>query len=463
MLGSRELWRDLARHSVAGSISVRYGKRLMKPAWLAAVALPLLCTSLLYPQENPSTTPATSNPSPDAKAAAAPAAQDTAPAANAAAPARKDAEIVGKTSGKGEDLGEAELKARLTGRPLFLRGLWLGEDLHFNMNGDLVGQSPKGSFTLCGVFVDKVRVTKKTIELEGVRFGVHFEGEAPWEQQATSFDRIQITPKKKHQLIVIDRQLVIIPKKKKGLFGIGGKDGTDAKDVKNGSSGKKEDGSAGSAGDEEVASGKELPPGATTSPEESAEHLRNALNKIFAPDLDGKMIAEMPDYWQYFYQAQDSHKWLEPTDGTLVHPGPGVSGPKILKNVVPASNDYAQKGEVAGVASYKVILDPKGKILAAAVYRPIGFGLDENAVAAIEKSTFAPAVKDGKAVSSVIDVAVNFRIYSGRTAAGAAPEAGVDPGASPVTGKPAMPGLYSQQAQSNTQAPSNTQAQNEPH
>ena len=65
-------------------------------------------------------------------------------------------------------------------------------------------------------------------------------------------------------------------------------------------------------------------------------HLRNALNKIFAPDLDGKMIAEMPDYWQYFYQAQDSHKWLEPTDQTLVHPGPGVSGPKILKNVVPA-------------------------------------------------------------------------------------------------------------------------------
>src|SRR5581483_11553001 len=121
-------------------------------------------------------------------------------------------------------------------------------------------------------------------------------------------------------------------------------------------------------------------------------------------------------------------------------------------SVVPPSNDYAQKGEVAGVASYKVILDPNGKILAVAVYRPIGFGLDESAVAAIEKSTFAPAVKDGKAVSSVIDVAVNFRIYSKRTAGAAAPaEPGGDPSASPVTGRPAMPGLYSQQA-SQTQA-----------
>jgi hypothetical protein len=303
------------------------------------------------------------------------------------------------------------------------------------------------------VFVDKVRVTKKTVELEGVRFGVHFEGEAPWDQQATSFNRIQITPKKKHEVIVIDRQLVVIPKKKKGRFGIGGKDGNDAKD---GAPGKKTDGTA---GDEQVASGKELPPGATTSPAESAEHMRNALNKIFAPDLDGKMVAQMPDYWQYFYQAQDSHKWLEPTDRTLVHPGPGVSGPKILKNVVPTSNDYAQKGEVAGVASYKVILDPSGKILAVAVYRPIGFGLDENAVAAIQKSTFAPATKDGKAVASVIDVAVNFRIYSKRTAASvAAPEAVGDPSTSPVTGKPALPGPYSQQsAQAQTQAQSTPQ------
>jgi TonB family protein len=190
--------------------------------------------------------------------------------------------------------------------------------------------------------------------------------------------------------------------------------------------------------------------------------LRNALNKIFAPDLDGKMVAEMPDYWQYFYHAQDSHKWLEPTDQTLVHPGPGVNGPKILKNVVPASNDYAQKGEVAGVASYKVILDPNGKILAVAVYRPIGFGLDENAVTAIRNSSFAPATKDGKAVSSVIDVAVNFRIYSKRTAASvAAPEAVGDPNTSPVTGKPAMPGPYSRQS-AQTQAQAQAQAQSTP-
>jgi len=449
----------------------------MKPAWFAAFALPILCTSFAYPQATPPG-PSSGDNSTIAKAGNAPDVPGT-EADAAAAPMSKEAtEIAPKTAGMVQEVGEAELKQRLTGRPLFLRGLWLGETLHFNMNGDLVGQSPKGSFTLCGVFVDHVRVTKKTVELEGVRFGIHFEGEAPWDQQATSFDRIQITPKKKHQEIVIDRQLVVVPKKKKDEKTAGRKKpeaagpGVGATQVASAAPGSSDEGAAATSASDSaaqtqrpvasaapattvaMANGKELPPGATTSPAESAEHLRTALNKIFAPELDGKMISEMPDYWQFFYQAQQSHKWLEPTDQTLVHPGPGVDGPKIVKNVVPASNDYAQHGEVAGVASYKVILDPAGKILAVAVYRPIGFGLDESAVAALEKSTFAPAVKDGKPVPSVIDVAVNFRIYSKRTAAGAPDPVASDPSVSPVTGKAALPGIYSAQAAA--------QAQNQP-
>jgi len=414
----------------------------MKSAWFAAFALPVLCCSLSYPQTNPSASPAT-DASADVKAPAAP-------------------EIA--ESGGGI-ITEAELRQKLVGRPLYLRGLWLDETLHFNMNGELVGQSPKGSFTLCGITIDHVKMTKKNVELEGIRFGVHFEGEAPWGDQAASFDRIQITPKKKHQVIVIDRQLVVVPKKKKGDKEKAGKAAPAANTAVAAAAAPAPEATNDADGDATAATVAATPapsaggataPGAaaaqvaatTISPLESAGHLRNALNRIFAPDLDAKMVAQMPDYWQYFYQAQESHKSLVPTDASLAHPGPGVDGPKLLKNVVPASNDFAQRGEVAGVASYKVILDPQGKILAVAVYRPIGFGLDENAVAAIQKSMFAPAVKDGKPVSSVIDVAVNFRIYSKRTAAGTldSTDATADaaaPGASPVTGKPSMPGLYS--------------------
>jgi hypothetical protein len=117
-----------------------------------------------------------------------------------------------------------------------------------------------------------------------------------------------------------------------------------------------------------------------------------------------------------------------------------------VKNVVPLSNDYAQRGEVAGVASYKVILGADGKPLGVAVYRPIGFGLDENAVAAIQKSKFAPAMKDGKPVASVFELAVNFRIYSKRTAQAAPESPEGTPGADPLTSKPSLPGIYTANA-----------------
>lgn len=378
----------------------------MKPAWFAAIALPLVSLSLCHPQTSPPTTPALNPSSPQAQAAPAP----------EAAP-----------------ITEAELRQRLVGRQLFLRGLYLDDTLHFNMKGDLASQSKKGSWTLCDVVIDHVKMSAKKVELEGIRYGIHFEDEGDWAEQAASFDRIQVTPKKKHLLIEIDRQIVVKPKKEKG----------EKKD-------KAKQKAAGNQtpADDETAEKPEAPqtppPGATFSPAESAENLRAALNKIFAPELDAKMIAEMPDYWQFFYQAQDSHKMLTPTDPNIVRPGPGVDGPHLEAHVTPVSNDYAQKAEVAGVASYMVILNTDGRPAAVAVYRPIGFGLDENAVTAIQNAKFTPAVKDGKPVMSVIDLAVNFRIYSKRTALAAAAQTAQ--AASPSATLKPMPGPYTVQA-----------------
>jgi len=368
----------------------------MKPAWFAAFALLLFSPVLSHPQTTPPDPPAR-NQSPRAKAAAA-----------------ADPVIA--------EMSESELRKRLVGRPLYLRGLWLDENLHFDMDGNLVGPSPKGSFTLCGVLIDHIRVTKKSIELVGIRYGIHFEDEAQWKDQATSFDRIQITPRKKHQVIVIDRQLVMIPKKKgeKGFLGLHSKSGSqqDAATESDTESGADAETGATTAAKAatgttgEAAGTNQDEAKTTTSPAESADRLRTTLNKILAPDLDAKMVAAMPDYWQFFYQAQQEHKSLVPTDPSIVRPGPGIETPKLVKNLVPESNDYAQQNQVAGVATYKVILGTDGKPLAVAVYRPIGFGLDESAVAAIKKSTFTPAEKDGKPVASMIDLAVQFRIYS---------------------------------------------------
>ncbi|HEX4007074.1 MAG TPA: energy transducer TonB [Acidobacteriaceae bacterium] len=410
----------------------------MKSAWLAAFALLVVSSPLSHPQQTSSEPTPANQPTPEAEAAAVPTPQDV---------------LAGPVA------DENALRQVLVGKQLYLRGLWLDDELHFRMDGSVASPSPKGSFTLCAVEIEHVRVTKKRVELEGVRYGIHFADEGSWAEQATSFDRIRVTPKKKHLEIVIDRQQVLIPKKKKG-------------DSAPAAAGAQAQAAAGGAASTAVATpaasaqepaasrsggptaqpepSKETAEATTQDPAKAAQELRIAVNRIFAPGLDAAMIAEMPDYWQFFYHAQQEHKSIEPTDPSIVRPGPGVDGPKLLKNLVASSNDYAQKSQVAGVASYKVILGPDGKPIAVAVYRPIGFGLDENAVAAIRKSTFAPAVKGGKAMSSVVDVSINFRIYSKLTSqAPANAQDASDGGAniSPVTGKASLPGPFSTQAE----------------
>lgn len=88
-----------------------------------------------------------------------------------------------------------------------------------------------------------------------------------------------------------------------------------------------------------------------------------------------------------------------------------------------------------------MVVSPEGKASEIAVSRPIGFGLDENAVASIRKATFQPALKDGKPVPVLLDLTIQFRIYSKRTAAIANPESAKIEGDQHAT--PSLPGPYS--------------------
>ena len=89
------------------------------------------------------------------------------------------------------------------------------------------------------------------------------------------------------------------------------------------------------------------------------------------------------------------------------------------------------------MALYHAVIGVDGKPEEIAVDRPIGFGLDENAVSTISNASFQPAVKDGKPVPVLLDLLVQFRIYSKRTAVESNTE---------TAGKPAstiLPGPYS--------------------
>lgn len=180
----------------------------------------------------------------------------------------------------------------------------------------------------------------------------------------------------------------------------------------------------------------------TTSPAHAAKVLREAIDKVFATGLDDKIRARMPEFWQLYYQAQAAGVNYRPKDPAILRSNAVDTQAKVLSSIAPESNEFAQASGIAGRALYRVVIGADGTPGEIAVIRPIGFGLDENAVAAIRKATFEPATKAGKPAAETLDLAVLFRIYSKRTSVAASET---------KTSETVKPGPYTVQA--NTDQP----------
>jgi TonB family protein len=388
---------------------------------------------------------------------------ETQPATQSAAPPPATEDRSSATN-EGGGITEDQLKQLLVGKPLYLRGGYLDDSLSFNEHGALTGHSAQGSYTLCGVQIDKVKLTKHKVELVGARYGLHFLGALAYEDPTTAVDRVRVTPKKKTLKITIDREIVIKPKKVKQKKEAAAKPAPAAGNAPAQSSTETAQPSTASDQDAAPTSADEAktemaaaPPEerpadpnsvtTTTSPAHAAKVLKEALDAIFSQGLDERMMASMPDFWKLYYQAAAAKTDYRPKDPAVLRQSAVDTKAKLLTTFEPESNEFAQANGVAGMSLYHVVIGSDGKPGEVAVARPIGFGLDENAVAAIRNAKFEPAVKGGQPVPVLLDLVVQFRIYSKRTAATGSPEEAAKPAGT------VLPGPYSVQHPPQQQPP----------
>ncbi len=402
------------------------------------------------PASGPSSSPAAA-PAPDAQPAAQPQAAPASPVvpaqslpAPSAAPAGPaPAASQGSPSHASEpvEITEDEIRRLLVGKQLFLRGGYLDNTLSFDEHGVLIGHSPQGAYTLSGIQIDKVRLTRNKVELEGQRFGLHFLGALPYEDPTKAVDRVNITPKKKLVRIAIDRELVVKPKREKEKGKTAGAPMQAAQTTASAAPAETSEASEAQAEiaaaplDERPASAKSAT--TTTSLAHANKVLRDALDNVFAFGFDSRMMASMPEFWRLYYEAAAAKTDYRPTDPAVLRESMVDKKARLVTSFEPASNQYAQDHGVAGMCLYHVVVGADGKPGEIAVARPIGFGLDENAVDSIRKVKFEPAIKDGKPVPVLLDLVVEFRIYSKRTAV--LTKASGEPAA------PSLPGPYSVQ------------------
>jgi TonB family protein len=316
-------------------------------------------------------------------------------------------------------LTEDALRARYVGKLIFLRGSYLGDDLNFDMNGKVNGSPTVASFTLSAFEVKKVNLSKHKLDIEADRYGLHFFGALPYEDDSKSFDRVKISKKPVH--ISIEREVIVIPKVKKEKK----KKEPKPQEMAAAQSLKTRDAAAPSDAMQPAA------PGATTaaavetnqalaavSPVHSAMVMNKALDNIFANDIDTAMMSHLPDYWQEYFASKSQHRPFMPADASVKVVGDGVTPPQVLNSIDPSSNEFAQQFGIAGMELLRTVVDSTGVVRQIAIARPIGFGLDEKAVEAVKNSHFRPATANGQPVPVVVDLVVTFRIYSNRTKPG---------------------------------------------
>ena len=90
--------------------------------------------------------------------------------------------------------------------------------------------------------------------------------------------------------------------------------------------------------------------------------------------------------------------------------GGGVSQPTVIFKVEPEYSEEARKAKFQGTVVMFIVVDEHGNPCDVSVIRPLGLGLDQKAIEAVEKWRFNPGKKDGKPVPVQTTIEVNFRL-----------------------------------------------------
>ena len=135
---------------------------------------------------------------------------------------------------------------------------------------------------------------------------------------------------------------------------------------------------------------------------------RNVEAAIVSLDELPKLV---PAYWTKFLSGNgELDAVVDPATGLAVPRASEAQGlvPKAVKQTTPEYPKAVQSLAVTGSVVLRVIVDEDGRPKVADIVTPIGYGLDQAAIDAVNQWEFEPARKDGKGVKVYFRVRVNF-------------------------------------------------------
>jgi len=170
----------------------------------------------------------------------------------------------------------------------------------------------------------------------------------------------------------------------------------------------------------------------------SGEEMNTLLSQIFAL-TDEEMIESAPVFWRKYLKDQIARAHgqqpekeaeisrragpaeIKVIEGPVAEDGEpvavshkvggGTTAPKPRYTPEPEYTEAARHEKYRGTLVMAMIVDETGKVRQPRIIRPLGMGLDENAVSKVLTWKFYPAKMDGKPVPVLMKIEVSFNIY----------------------------------------------------
>jgi TonB family protein len=100
----------------------------------------------------------------------------------------------------------------------------------------------------------------------------------------------------------------------------------------------------------------------------------------------------------------------QPATAASVSVNEGVSAPQVISRVPPEYTEQARQAKWQGTVGLQVIVNEMGIPQEIKIVRPLGMGLDQKAIEAVQQWRFQPGLKDGKPVPVTANLELNFRL-----------------------------------------------------
>jgi hypothetical protein len=247
------------------------------------------------------------------------------------------------------DANKTYLKDRLIKQPLYLRGMWVEDDLHFDEKGRLLTHAATTSFTLSGIEIRKLEIKDDHLQLTGRLVGLELDGASPKRVVLTLGTGILRKEEEMH--IAIDHPA--------------SGDYSDALDA-----------------------------------------IFTAKLEDLAPSLPSWWRMYAAKELLHVPYTAPFHLGERPRDV-----GGDVTEPLVVKSVEPDFTPYAKALQYKGTVQVELTLGKDAKPVDFVVIKPLGLGLDEAAIEAIRAYVFGPATMHGKTVAARIAIETTYHIY----------------------------------------------------